>query len=257
MNLLIGKFLNYMIHTKQASQNTVLAYKHDILSLESYLQDSGWQDIEAASTTALMAYVLNLHKIGKHAATISRNITVIKSFYRYLYYERVTTYDPAHLLKAPKFTRQPAPKLSQSEVDSLLETKQHQGSDAKSIRDRAIVAFIASTGLSSTVLIGLTLGNLNCPKGTLHYESSHEQHFVTLPESALELLRSYTNTARADILKRADSYTIDDLSAPLFLNMNGKKFSRQGLWKIIKEYGRNQAQANLSPRLLQSAIKDN
>jgi len=246
-----------MINTKQASENTVLAYKRDLLSLESYLNSSGWQEIEAASTTALMAYVLYMHKNGKHAATVSRNITVIKNFYKFLYYERVTTQDPAHLLKAPKFTRQPAPKLSQGDISSLLETEQDAATDAKTTRDRAIIALIASTGLNSSTLIDLTLGSINCAESTLTYEHSHEQHFAKLPSSTLKFLEAYINSARTEILQRTSNYNPADPDAPLFVNMNGQNLSRQGLWKIIKEYGQNQAHPNLNPRLLRGASKNN
>jgi len=245
-----------MINTKQASENTVLAYKRDLLNLESYLNSSGWQEIEAASTTALMAYVLYMHKNGKHAATVSRNITVIKNFYKFLYYERVTTHDPAHLLKAPKFTRQPAPKLSPGDISNLLETEQGITTDAKTIRNRAIIALIASTGLNSSTLINLTLGSVNCSESTLTYEHSHEQHSAKLPSSTLKLLETYINTSRTEILQRANSCDPADSSAPLFVNMNGQNLSRQGLWKIIKEYGQSQKQPNLNPRILRGATKN-
>jgi len=234
----------------------VLAYKRDLENLESYLNSSGWQDIELASNTALMSYVLHLHKTGKHAATISRSITVIKGFYKYLYYERIIDRDNAHLLKTPKFTRQPAPKLSAQAVDSLLSTEQNSNSSIKTIRDRAIIAVISSTGMQSAALIDLTLGSLDLSSSTLNYQQTHEKLTAKLDPTAQKFLQIYTDVARAEILTRTNSYDPTDTSAPLFVNMKGESISRQGLWKIIKEYGQNQAQPNLSPRLLRGAAKN-
>ncbi|MCL2852047.1 MAG: site-specific integrase [Defluviitaleaceae bacterium] len=254
MNPLIDKFLNYMAAVKNAGDNTLQAYRRDLGKLEWYLSKPGGQGVEAATSTALMAYMLHLHKSGKHASTISRNVAVIKSFYRYLYYEREISRDPAYLLKPPKVLRDAPPTLSQTDRDKLLNKLPSPDTGARSVRNQAITALIFFTDIRVGTLIELNMDHLDIDEGLIRYKNARDEAEIKLEPHVLELLKSYIDTSRPEILKDSYTYRHTDKASPIFVNMQGRRLSRQGLWKIVKEYGRQaQLEHELSPRLLKGA----
>ena len=251
MNPLIDKFLNHMARDKDAGENTLLAYRRDLCKLEGYLSASGGQGIGSATDTALMAYVLHLHKSGLHASTVSRSIAVIKNFYRYLFYEREISRDPARLLRPPRVVRAASQTLSQPDKDKLLDEAPSSNADARTVRDRAITALMLSTQIRVGALTELNLGDIDLAAGLIRSKNARDESKARLEPDVLEPLEAYINTSRPEILRNSATFRFTDKSAPLFVNMNGRRLSRQGLWKIVRDYGRRaQLEVEISPRLL-------
>ena len=251
MNPLIENFLNYMTNAKGAGENTLLAYRRDLCKLENYLSAAGGASIESATTTALMAFVLHLHKNGKHASTISRNIAVIKNFYKHLFYNRTISHDPAHTLKPPKIVRATAPTLSVCDQDKLFGDSGPSDTSTKALRDRSIVVLIFSTGIKASILTELNLDDIDITAGLLRHKHNREFNTIKLTPVVLDLLTAYINFSRNEILSASKTLELSNTIAPLFVNMKGQRLTRQGLWKIIKAYGRQaELDLELNPRLL-------
>ena len=254
MNPLIHKFLNHMAVEKDAGENTLLAYRRDLCKLEGYLSASGGQGVGNATDTALMAYVLHLHKIGRHASTVSRSIAVIKNFYRYLFYEREISRDPARLLRPPKVVRAASQTLSQPDRDRLLNEAPSPNADARTLRDHAITALMLSAQIKVGALTELNLGDVDLAAGLIRSGNSRDEPEARLEPGVLEPLEVYINISRPEILRNSKTFRFTDKSAPLFVNMNGRRLSRQGLWKIVRDYGRRaQLEIEISPRLLKGS----
>jgi len=253
MNPFIEKFIAYMSEVRNAGENTLLAYQRDLCKLEKYLLDSGASDIKSATSTALMAYVLHLHKSGKHAATVSRNIAVIKNFYKHLYYEREIAQDPALILRSPKVVPRVSPtKLSRSDREKLMSTAPEDLPDARDIRDRAISALISCSQVRSGKVIELNISDVDTDAKTISYRNGNKVSVANLEPHVCDALVTYIKTSRPDLLKNCENVH----EKALFLNLSGKRLSRQGLWKIIKDYGRrSQLDADLSPKLLKDSKK--
>lgn len=250
MNPLIEKFLNHMADVKGASENTLQAYSRDLLKLENYLSTSNRTTLETVTTTALMAFVLSQHKNGKHASTVSRSIAVIKTFYKHLYYERAINHDPAYQLKPPKIPPGVQSALSKSDKDKLMCT---QHTNPKTIRDHAIAALIASTNIKVSAIIDLNLHDINLSSGTIQYEETKK---TTLTPDTLEFISTYIIVARNEILKDIPPQEYP-AGVPLFVNMKGQRLTRQGLWKIVRDYGRRaHLESELSPRLLRARLEN-
>ncbi|MCL2618590.1 MAG: site-specific integrase, partial [Defluviitaleaceae bacterium] len=238
MSPFISKFINHMSAAKGAGENTLLAYRRDLCALEAYLAEVSPKGIEAATSTALMAYVLRLHKSGKHASTVSRCIAVIKNFYKYLYYERDITSDPALLLRSPKFSRTPPATLSGADRDKLLDSAPTPNSTAKDIRNHAITSVLSFTPIRIGIITELNLCDVDGIAGTITYRNARDTHAADLDPHLREPLMAYIHHARPKILAAANA-PHDDPDAPLFVSMAGRRLTRQGLWKIVKEYGRH------------------
>ena len=250
MSPFIEKFMNHMAVAKNAGENTLLAYRRDLCKLEEYLLAAGNGAIETATTTALMAYILHMHRSGKHAATVSRCIAVMKHFYKYLFYERDIRHDPAHILRPPKISRQGVQKLSTSDMNKLLNADGEQ-SDTRTVRDRAIAALIAATGIHVGTLTELNLGDIDIAAGVICHRNDSLENAPKLDPDVRIMLEAYIHAARNEILYNAKTFENTDADAPLFVNMKGQRLTRQGLWKIIKAFGRRaQLECDLNPRLL-------
>ena len=244
-----------MADSKRSKTNTLEAYGRDLRQLEEYLD----LPPEEATTTVLMAYVLRLHKNGNHPATISRKIAVIKNFYRYLYYERVIGEDPAFNLKHPRFAREDSgDALSEIDKMKLRSTIIRPGMCQKDVRDCAITVLIFSTGIKASELISLNVQDYDSHARRLTYR----QDTKVIPEILLEydlgeLMSAYKDTYRAKILRGAEHNARDLIGEPLFLNMHGYRLTRQGVWKIVREYGRQlELSSEISPRILELVTKE-
>ena len=247
-NYYIGGFLRHMTNAKGSRLNTVEAYGRDLRQLEDYLDIP----IEEATKTALMAYVLRLYKNGKHPATISRKIAVFKNFYRYLYYQQIIAEDPAIDLKHPRFARDEL-GASLTEVDKmkLRAARLGPGMSAKEVRDRAITSLIFSTGIKASDLVQLNMEDYDTPTRCLNYQQDTNSETTLLDYDLAELMEAYKDTYRAQILREA--FVRDRNGEPLFLNMKGFRLTRQGVWKIVREYGRTlELSVEISPRILRT-----
>jgi len=251
-SLHIQNFLGYMANVRGSGENTISAYGRDLRMLEEYMDTP----IEDATTTALMAYVFRLHKNGKHPSTISRKIAVIKNFYRYLYYERLIPEDPAAHLKHPRFSRdEQGGALSEIDKIKIRSTNLRPGLCAKDVRDRTIAALICSTGIKASEIISL---NLDSYDTATHCLKQHEDESMKtlLDYDIAELMNAYVNNYRGQILRNKQTFQ-DALGEPLFLNMKGQRLTRQGIWKIVREYGRQlELSAEISPRTLETDYKN-
>ena len=255
MNPLVNNYLNYMKNVRNAGENTLLAYCRDLRKLERYLEASGGQSLEAATATALMAYVLHLHKNGMNASTISRNIAVIKNFYKYLYYEQKISRDPAQMLRPPKVFRTEPLTLSQLDQDKLLGRQPSLDDGARTIRDHAITALMFSTKIDVGTLISLDLGDIDLVTGRIGRTGSPDEAWIKLEPKTHESLDIYIKVSRSEILKNSQTFCFAEKTAPLFINMSGHRLSRQGLWKIVKEYGRRvRLEQDLNPRMLKKLL---
>ena len=101
MGIDIPKFTAYLTEEKNASDSTVASYRRDLQKLETFLEEHGIENIRQITVTNLNSYILYLERQGLSAATVSRNIASIHSFFHYAVKRREIEEDPAENLKAP------------------------------------------------------------------------------------------------------------------------------------------------------------
>lgn len=220
----IARYGAYLTEEKHASQNTLSSYLRDITQFAEYLQGD---DLRTADSDRIQNYINWMRNRGKSAASVTRFLASVKSFYNFLIARGDITENPARGVTAAKVERKYPEILSSKEVELFLE--QPQCVDAKGFRDHAMLELLYATGIRVTELISLDLENLNLAAGVIHCISKGKERVIPLYHTAIKALQDYVRTIRPQLIA-------DSSEKALFVNMNGERMSRQGFWKIIKYY---------------------
>ena len=222
----IARYEEYLVREKHASQNTVSSYLRDISQFADYLQARGPELLEVTAET-VQSYMDWMLSRGKSAASVTRFLASVKSFYNFQIFSGKVKANPAKGVAAAKAERK-YPKIWPSkEVDLFLE--QPQCVDAKGFRDHAMLELLYATGIRVSELITLDLEDLNLAAGFIHCSSKGKERIIPLYRTAVKALQDYAWKIRPQLIS-------DEEETALFVNMNGERMSRQGFWKIIKYY---------------------
>ena len=233
MPQILNQFILYLERTKKLSKNTLQSYRHDIKQFFDFIENTQYQNIENATKEAVEEYITYLEKLGRVAATISRSIVSLKSFYQYLLLCGVVKNDPTVAIQPPKVEKKLPQILSFKEIELLLE--QPDSNDLKGYRDKAMLELLYATGIRVSELIALNIQDVNVNMGFIRCKDARKERLIPIGKICANALSEYIANAREMLV---DS---DDENA-LFVNMSGARLSRQGFWKLIKQYAK---QANI------------
>ena len=215
-----------MREVRHASPNTVASYLRDVTQFVSYLdgQGEGVREAESETVRAYMDWMLGQ---GKSAASVTRCLSSIKSFYNFLMIAGEVCVNPALGVAAAKAERKFPEILTSKEVELLLE--QPQCVDAKGFRDHAMLELLYATGIRVSELISLDMDDLNLAAGFIRCRSKGKERVIPLYPMAVAALRDYVQDIRPQM-------AADGGETAVFLNRNGERMSRQGFWKLLKCY---------------------
>jgi len=222
----IAYFLEFLKEDKRLSDNTLQSYRRDILQYEEYIDNNKMNYIKMKSEQ-IIEYLKYLQGINKKASTVSRNLASIRSFYQFLQRNRKIKNDPTEGVQAPKIEKKAPSILSTKEIELLLE--QPKNVDLKGTRDKAMLEFAYATGMRVTEIISLNIKDVNLEDGYVICRNGDRERSIPLGSLALKALKDYIQNARSILIK-------DDKTEALFVNVNGKRLTRQGFWKIVKFY---------------------
>ncbi len=224
---IIEDFKEYLNKTKKCSNNTLEAYIRDVTQYSSYCTDNKINDFSKATESDFRKFLEYLTVLGKSDATKTRIIASVRCFYKYMISIGAAKRNPTESIKTHKAKRELPGILDSNEIILLL--SQPDGKDYKSVRDRAMLELLYATGIKVSELIDLNAADINIEIGILHIVSEKHDRIIPIYQGALKHLATYINDVRPVILQDFDG-------DKLFVNMNGKPMSRQGFWKIIKQY---------------------
>jgi integrase/recombinase XerD len=246
MEALVQKFVNFLERDKRLSVNTLQSYRRDIEQYFTYLQEINLQNISNSNKTTVIAYLLYLQKKGRATSTISRNLASIRSFYQYISKNKLIDHDPTAELESPKVEKKLPQILSPEEVELLLE--QPQCVDLKGYRDKAMLELLYATGIRVSELIQLDMSDLNIEMSYIRCNKGTKERIIPIGSMAVSALKEYLSKSRPLLIQNPDE-------TALFVNINGSRLTRQGFWKIIKQY-KNQAQINkdITPHTLRHSF---
>jgi len=211
---------------KHASQNTVASYLRDVTQFSEYLKVRGISLLEATGET-VRSYMDWMLSRGKSAASVTRFLASVKSFYNFQLLNGKVKANPAKGVAPAKVERRYPEILTSKEVELFLE--QPQCVDAKGFRDHAMLELLYATGIRVSELTTLDLDDLNLAAGFIHCSSKGRERIIPLYRTAVKALQDYVWKIRPQLVS-------DEEETALFVNMNGERMSRQGFWKIIKFY---------------------
>ncbi len=222
----INLFLEFIQNEKKLSNNTLQSYRRDILQLQEYLENNKINYVKVTKED-IENYLRLLGEEQKKSSTISRSLASIRSFYQFLVRGRKVKNDPTENISSPKIEKRIPSILSSKEVELLLE--QPKDVDLKGTRDKAMLEFAYATGMKVTEIISLNEEDVNLEEGFVTCKNGSKQRNIPLGSMSLNALKEYVEQARPVLIK-------DENDKALFVNVNGKRLTRQGVWKIIKYY---------------------
>ena len=246
MEVLVKKFINFLEKDKHLSLNTLQSYRRDIEQYMSYLREINLNNITNTNKTTIIAYLLHLQKKGRATSTISRNLASIRSFYQYITKNKIVDKDPTLELESPKVEKKLPQILSTQEVELLLE--QPKCTELKGYRDKAMLELLYATGIRVTELISLDITDINLEMGFIKCNKGSRERMIPIGSIATKALQEYITKARGFLIQNNEEKA-------LFVNINGGRLTRQGFWKIIKQY-KNQAKINkdITPHTLRHSF---
>lgn len=215
----LENYENYLDHEKHASQNTVASYLRDVSQFRDYLESETDSDLKRAKPELVQDYMNWMQGHGKSAASVSRFLASVKSFYNYMVLSGTVKSNPARGLAAAKAERKYPSVLTNKEVELFLE--QPRCVDAKGYRDHAMLELLYATGIRVSELISLDMADLNLPASFIRCRSKGKERIIPLYPAAVKALRNYITSVRPEIVADLDEEA-------LFVNMNGERMSRQG-----------------------------
>ncbi len=228
MESFVELYIQYLQNVKKMSANTVVSYKRDLNKLIKFLKEHMINDWNMITFIDINSYILYLEKENCATATVSRTVSTIKSFFTYLFREKIIENDPSVNLKAPKIVKQIPEILTIEEMDKLLNMP--DDSD-KGIRDKAMLELLYATGLKVSEIISIKLEDINISLRYIRFTDNKKERIVPFGIPAQKALNMYMNIAGEELMSEKNSEKY------LFLNYAGEPMSRQGFWKIIKKYG--------------------
>lgn len=239
----IAQYETYLQDVKQVSKNTLSSYMRDLRQFEQYWAHNAGTTFCKALGHDLEEYIKWLRRGGKSAATVSRCIASLRSFYQFLVERGNTQANPASNLVPDKAVKKLPQILTSREVELLLE--QPACVDPKGFRDKAMLETLYATGIRVSELISLDEKDVNLSIGVVHCRGWNKERIIPLYPAAITALEEYMTRVRPHMLSNRDE-------TALFVNMGGERMSRQGFWKIIKHY---QEKAKISKEITPHTLR--
>lgn len=232
------------LHTqKSVSENTLQSYRTDVRQFILYMGQAGKYDLSAVAPGDLEQYVDELREKGRSCATLSRFIASIRSFFQYLHLQGIIDANPAALLHVEREPRCLPDILTGSEVEQLF--AQPACLDFKGCRDKAMLELLYATGIRVSELIALNSGDIDLQLGLLVCRSQEKQRVIPIYPEAVETVSRYLE-------KVGKTRKAEKGDGALFINISGKRLSRQGFWKIVKGYA---VQAGIQKRITPHTLR--
>ena len=222
----IKQFLDFIQNEKKLSNNTLQSYNRDINQYKSYLEKNRINYVKVTNEQ-INTYMEHLQEIGKKTSTISRNLASIRSLYQYLIRIKKIKHDPTESISSPKVEKRVPSVLTAQEIELLLE--QPKDVDLKGTRDKAMLEVAYATGMRVTEIISLDVDDVHIAEGYVVCRNGEKTRNIPLGSLSIKALKDYIQEARPIMIKREEEKS-------LFVNVNGKRLTRKGFWKIVKFY---------------------
>ena len=236
----VEQFLEMLIAERGASHNTCVSYLNDITNFDKFLSGAE-TSLEAATTDDIRRYLQHRSEAGANNPTISRNLSVLRQFFKFLQSENVRLDNPALNVDGPKVSR-PLPKvISEDDVEALLKAA-HKSQTAEAIRLTCLLEIAYASGLRVTELVSLPIDSLSYTSETLLIlGKGGKERLVPLTSSAMNAIVAYEKV-RSNFLKgnKTSNFLFPSRSKQGHL-------TRRRLGQLLKELA---MQAGLDPTVI-------
>ncbi len=224
----IDTFISYILIEKGLSEQTVTSYSSDLQRYMAFLIENGVTQLSENDTYYILKHMIDLRNEGLSASSRARHLVTLRSFYRFLYQERILKKDPSKLIDFPKSGLKLPDTLTIDEVTRLIESP--DTSKLKGKRDAAMIELLYAAGLRVSELVNMKMISLNTEAQFIRvFGKGSKERIIPIGHYARDKIEDYCRNARPVLLK---SY----VSEYLFIARAGKPMTRQGFWKMLNKY---------------------
>lgn len=228
MDALVDRYLNYLLVEKGLASKTIEAYSLDLTGFLNFLKAAGVNEISEVDTALLLKHLISMRAHGLGPRSRARHLVTLRGFFRFLVKEKLLKQDPVRLIDMPKSGLRLPDVLSFKDVEKLLQAP--DGDKPNEVRDSAMLELLYAAGLRVSELVGLRILDVNLEAGYVRvFGKGSKERVVPIGGYAKEKIKTYIENFRPQLLKE---YT----SPFLFIGRAGKPITRQGFWKLLRQY---------------------
>ena len=225
--LLIETFLDSLWLEKNLSQNTLESYKNDLNKFRNFLEKNN-KSVLKADHFLILSFLSFLLDKGFSSKTVSRNISSLKSFFKYLISVEHIKINPMLNIDAPKSGLFLPNTLTVEETQQILDAPNELR--PIEMRDKAMLYTLYATGMRISELISLNMHNVDLTRGSVQViGKGGKERLIPLTNDAITMIKKYLTNARDKLSKGKDHNNI-------FVSTHGKQISRHSFWHRIKAY---------------------
>jgi len=216
------KFLNYLTIERNYSPHTLINYKIDLKEFGGFLDSQGGRDIKNIDYFILRKYLANLAEKNLNKRSVSRKISTLKSFFKFMVREEAIKTNPAASLIYPRLEKNLPNFLTEEQIVIILAMP--QGTDLPALRDKAILEFLYSTGARVSELVSLHINDVDIISGIAKVMGKgRKERLLPLGEPAIISLKHYLDLRT-------------DKNNSLFINRRAGSLTDRGVRNIIERY---------------------
>ena len=244
INEMIGSFIEFLTIERQLSINTIENYQRDLNKFSRYCLEKKIQDLKFVDSHTVRQFIAQLHRQGLGGKTIQRNLSSLRSFFKYLIKEKKAHHNPALGISAPKSARKLPKTMDTEQVNFLLSFKDN---DPLAIRDKAIMELLYSSGFRISELASLNNNTIDYKNGSVSVTGKgNKTRLLPIGKMAIK--------ATQDWLRIRQDWANADEPA-LFINKQGKRLQIRSIQKRLTHWGiRQQLDASLHPHKLRHSF---
>ena len=227
---ILTKYFNYLLIERGVAQNTMESYGRDLRRFIFFVEKKEIKDIKEVTPEIIVEFLTYIRDEGLAANSMNRSLAALRGFYKYLLREKIITQNPLANIELAKVWMKLPETISKEEMKSILSQPGTQSVAA--IRNTAMLELLYATGIRVSELINLNMNSVNWQVGFLIVMGKgSKERIVPIGKIAYDCTRRYVDEVRPKLMQKKSTDV-------LFLNRFGKKFTRQGFWKIVVGYAR-------------------
>jgi integrase/recombinase XerD len=224
----VERFDDFLALEQGASVETSKAYKLDIERFVTYEQVKGAASPSEVGSRSLREYIYHLKDLGLAPASIRRNISAVRTYFKFLLGEGHVVSDPSERLETPKKWRTLPEVLGVDEIERLLAAPSLD--ERLAFRDRAMLEVAYGAGLRVSEWISLGVRDVMLQDHLVRvFGKGAKERLVPIGRRAIGAIAIYLRELRP-VLEKGEGKGV------LFLSARGQPLSRMGAWKILRKY---------------------
>ena len=225
----IQRFKNFLRLEKNVARQTLLSYSFDLQKYSDFLLRKKQKSAVTVSGALINEFLEELHRAELNPRTISRILSTIRGFHRFLLGEGEVNEDPTESIDTPKLAKTLPGVLTIQEIDEIF--NQPDVSSSAGIRDRAILETLYATGMRVSELVNLKQADLMFEEGlVLVFGKGSKERLIPIGTSARQWIDTYRKQTRVHLAEKRKS---EDY---VFLNNRGTKLTRSMIFRIVDRY---------------------